>query len=323
MSSADFKGWPYIVRLPDDYTPDRPVPLIVYLSGGPGLAIQGALVTEPAFATTGYLVVYPHANGLWWDDQPRRMVASLLDEVMREFAVDQNRVYLGGFSNGGTGALYYATLWPHRFAAVASSMAARIGLSVPEGAYPASIGPLPLLLLHGSSDPIIDVSETLGNQARLAREAPATPVEVARLAGRGHDIWPGSDEGRTLRFLEGRVRAPFPRAVTAEMANLKSARRYWIEVLDKAGGVAKVEALITRNNVVEIRSRHIRRIRLLLRPELLPSPGPLRIVINGREAFAGDLPEDCSEFKRTSDEAGDPDLAGTADLVFDIPGAGR
>ena len=46
------------------------------------------------------------------------------DEVLAEVNVDPRRVLLSGFSNGGTGALLYATLQPDRFAAVASLMGA-------------------------------------------------------------------------------------------------------------------------------------------------------------------------------------------------------
>lgn len=62
--------------------------------------------------------------------------------------MDRDRIYLTGFSNGGTGSLYFAALWPHRFAAVVSRMGAgqcmeqvKLGLSNLEN--------LPVLFVHG------------------------------------------------------------------------------------------------------------------------------------------------------------------------------
>ena len=47
-----------------------------------------------------------------------------MNDVLQRYNIDRDRIYLTGFSNGGTGALYFATLWPQRFAAVVSLMGA-------------------------------------------------------------------------------------------------------------------------------------------------------------------------------------------------------
>jgi pimeloyl-ACP methyl ester carboxylesterase len=322
MTAAGFQGRPYVVRVPDDYTGDRPVPLVVYLSGGPGYAIQAAQLTEAAFADTGYLVVFPHAGGMWWEERQRRMVRALLDEVMRRFNVDGNRVFLAGFSNGGTGSLYYGMLWPDSFAAIVPSMAAEVGIGEIRGVFPSAISTIPVLLLHGTKDPIIPESATVQNQKRLEGAGRAAPLEVALLEGRSHDIWPGADEGRSLGFLAGRARDPFPRALTVEMADLAYPRRYWLEILEKERGVARVEARVATDGTVEIATRNVRRLRLLLRPELLPRKGFLNIRLNGREVFRGEVIEDCRLFARSVAERSDPVIAYSAAIDLDVTRAG-
>jgi dienelactone hydrolase len=321
MTADGFQGWPYVVRVPDDYTGDRPVPLIVYLSGGQGYAIQAAQLTDSTFADTGYLVVFPHAAGMWWDERQRRMVRALLDEVMRRFNVDGNRVFLAGFSNGGTGSLYYGMLWPDSFAAVVPTMAAEVG-EVANGAFPSALATVPVLMLHGTKDPIIPARATAQNQKRLQEAGRAAALEVALLEGRSHDIWPGADQGRTLGFLAGRERDPFPRALTVEMADLAYPRRYWLEILEKERGVARVEARVATDNTVEIATRNVRRLRLLLRPELLPRRGLLNIRLNGREAFRGEVVEDCRLFARSVAERSDPAMAYSAAIDLDVTRAG-
>ena len=321
MTAEGFQGSPYVVRVPDDYTGDRPVPLVVYLSGGPGYAIQATQLTEAAFADTGYLVVFPHARGMWWEEGQRQMVRALLDEVMRRFSVDGNRVFLAGFSNGGTGSLYYGMLWPDRFAAVVPTMAAEVG-EVVDGVFPSALSTVPVLLVHGTKDPIIPASATMQNRKRLEQAGRTATLEVALLDGRSHDIWPGADEGRSLAFLAGRERDPFPRALTVEMADLAYPRRYWVEIVEKDRGIARIEARVATDNTVEIATRHVRRLRLLLRPELLPRTAPLIVRLNSREVFRGEVVEDCRLFARSVAERPDPAMAYSAQIDLDVTRAG-
>jgi len=121
---------PYILHVPKDYRGDRPFPLIIYLSGGAGLAIDAVNSSEDVIAPTGYLALYPQTGDMWWNDDIRQKFASLFDETLDTLNVDRQRIYITGFSNGGTGALYYATFWPKRFAAVVTMMGA--GVCMPE-----------------------------------------------------------------------------------------------------------------------------------------------------------------------------------------------
>ena len=72
MSSNTFRGWPYGMYVPDDYRGDEPFPLIVYLAGNSGPAIEGVQLGSAAFERTGYLVVYPNAGAAGGARQPRR-----------------------------------------------------------------------------------------------------------------------------------------------------------------------------------------------------------------------------------------------------------
>ncbi|MDB4911799.1 MAG: hypothetical protein JWO39_2622, partial [Gemmatimonadetes bacterium] len=49
MASSAFRGWPYGVYVPDDYRGDEPFPLIIYLAGNSGPAIEGVQLGSAAF----------------------------------------------------------------------------------------------------------------------------------------------------------------------------------------------------------------------------------------------------------------------------------
>ncbi len=319
MSSAGFAGWPYVLRVPDDYTGEFPTPLVVYLSGGPGLAVAGAQAAEPALAGTGYLALFPQAAGLWWEDRPHQIVRAVIDEVVRRFNVDTDRVYIAGFSNGGTGTLVYAARWPDRFAAAAATMSAAVGRGfIPS--FVSGLNTVPLLLLHGTNDRVIPVGEAVENRSRLARQARTAPLDVVLLEGRAHDLAISTDEGRTLAFLSGRRRDPFPRAIVFETSDLGAPRRYWIEITGKDGGTAHVEAHIEAGGVIDITTKNVRSLRLLLRGETLPQDGPLVVRVDGREGFRDAVTEDCGLFARTLEELSDPGRAYSAVVEFELTG---
>ncbi|MGH9533042.1 MAG: dienelactone hydrolase family protein [Terriglobales bacterium] len=315
-----FRGWPYLVRVPEDYRGDEPFPLLIYLSGNSGPAIEGALLANEGVADTSYIVVYPHANGFWWHSKPTAMVSALLDDVLRRFNVDTRRIYLTGLSNGGTGALYYATLWPHRFAAAVSAMGA--GLLVPElepdsEPLPRNSDHLPLLFLHGAEDPVISADATRETVERMSSR-PA-PLESHIFPERGHEIIIGrGDDGMTLDFFRFE-RNPFPRALNYQARTLRAPRLYWVEMLEKEPGLAEVKAEIEKNNVIRLNTRRVRRLRLLLRPEMFPTPGPVRVLLNGKEVFSGELPGGCTILERSLQQTLDPLLAWSSELIFEVP----
>jgi hypothetical protein len=131
----------------------------------------------------------------------------------------------------------------------------------------------------------------------------------------------GNDDGLTLPFFEGKKRDPFPKHVRFGTRTLQFARDFWVEVLAKDGGMAEVQAEIGTDGTVTVTSRRVKRLRLLLRRELLsPSAAPGAPVVvrwNGREAFRGPFVEDCALLAASWKETGDPFLAHSFEVVLD------
>jgi dienelactone hydrolase len=272
------------------------------------------------------------------------MVGALLNEVERTFAVDARRVYLTGLSNGGTGAFHFAARWPDRFAAAVEAMGAGVfqaGVDERDRPAPGNTATLPLLFLHGERDRTIAPETTRRTVAMLGpRRAPA---DTHFFPDRAHEITLGrGDDGLTLAFFTRQVRTAPPRYVRLETRDAAAARQYWVEVLegespspaaagsDEArralaammrGPPMSVEGEIGPANEIRLTTKGVRRLRLLLRRDVLTAAGPVRVLLNGRERFAGPLPPDCAARARSLNRSPDPFQAYDAELELSPAGA--
>ncbi len=319
MTTPSFAGTPFMVHVPLDYRGDQPFPLLVYLSGGAGQAFDAALTAEEVVGHSGFLAVYPNAGGaMWWEQKSTAMVHDLLLEILRTYNVDTNRVYLAGYSNGGSAALYFGTLWPERWAAIASQMGAGVNSPSGETLPLKNVLNVPMLFLHGDKDTLIPSSASVTTYDELRGLHPRVPPELHILKGRGHEITLSSDDGLTMPFLERFRREPFPRNIAMKITSLTYPRRYWVEVLEKEGGAAEVEGRILADNTVEIKTKNVRKLRLLLRKELFDTSGAIRVRVNGREQAPRGMTNSCAMFVQSAEAYADPFLAYTDEWVIDV-----
>jgi pimeloyl-ACP methyl ester carboxylesterase len=317
INSGPFAGTPYIVRVPIDYRPDQAFPLVLYLSGGGGRALDALHTSNDALRGTGYLAVFPQANGMWWEPKQVQMVHALLEEILRDYNVDTNRLYISGFSNGGTGALYYATLWPERFAAVSALMGAAVRIETPYQMVLPNLLNVPVLFVHGDKDPRIPASASVATYDQLRSLHPRIDPELHILKNREHDITLNSDDGYTLPFFERFVREPWPKTVTAEFSIAGAQRQYWIELPQNPSGHARVTGQLAPDKVIELKSRNASQIRVLLRPESVPGETAVRVRLNGKELAPFKIARNCDLFIKSAQQWLDPDLAYTDEILLD------
>jgi len=306
----------YFLRIPMTYRGDRPLPLLIYLSGGAGFALDGVNTANDAIASTDYLVLYPQAGEYWWKPEVAGRLDIALRDVFKEFNVDRDRVYIAGFSNGGTGALYMAELWPDRFAAVVSLMGAGQCMEdVQKGL--ATLANLPILFVHGEKDERIASSCSKDTYDSLSLLHLRVAPQLRLLADREHDLTLQSDDGLTLVFLKDKIREAFPKRVSMRMSDLSFPRQYWVEVLEKKSGVVDLTAEIKRDNRIEVHSHEVKKLRLHLRQEILSQAGPIRISWNGKQVFEGPLKDACAE--ATVPNQDDPKLDFGDNKDFSLP----
>jgi polyhydroxybutyrate depolymerase len=162
----DGQGRTYLLHVPPTYDSQTPVPLLLMLHGrgGDGERISALTSFSKLANEKNFIVVYPDGIENQWNyvkDVPgyssmaqddTGFLLALLDEVSSQYKIDEKRVYVAGFSNGGFMTQRLACDVPERFAAFASVSAAGFGGMTDLCQTPS---PLSLLLMHGTIDAVI------------------------------------------------------------------------------------------------------------------------------------------------------------------------
>lgn len=164
----------YRVHIPADYRAGEPTPLVVVVHGA--FSTSRAMEEETGFSTLadkeGFIVVYPDGIGILgllqhWnaghccgkaaadDVDDVGFVANVIEHVNGYAAIDRNRVYMVGFSNGAMLTHRFAAERPELLAG-AAPLAGAIGSVDGTGQsrwqIPATRSALPIIMFHGLHD---------------------------------------------------------------------------------------------------------------------------------------------------------------------------
>jgi len=205
---------------------DRALPLIVALHGfrsSPDDLRAGTRLGELARGGKA-VVAYPTGHddvvllgtrGRGWDLRPeqttdRDFITALLDRLEADRCIDQRRIYVTGFSNGGFAASLLGCQLARRLAAVASVAGALdLGDCKPER-------PVPILFLYGTADRVVPADVVRGgidwwvarNRCRASnvragcRRWGECAADVVACEGPQEHRWPADATDTIWRFFE-------------------------------------------------------------------------------------------------------------------------
>jgi predicted esterase len=149
--------------IPEDYSPERPLPLIIALHGGYGQGSEYVWTWLRIARSRGYAILAPKSWDNTWDmsvpSEDTRSILRMLDEVMSKYSIDASRIYLTGLSDGGIFTYIFGLEQHHLFR----------GLAPIAGALHPVVDPMlrrglgkdtPLFVVHGVHDFIFPVAFT-------------------------------------------------------------------------------------------------------------------------------------------------------------------
>ena len=158
-SGGDLRNY-WLVR-PEGLEKTKPAPLLMVLHGSAGSGEDMMTVTQRGFERLAdkekFVVVYPDALERCWNDQGGTVddvgfLLAIVDKLVADGLVDKNRIYVAGISNGGMMAQRLACEQADRIAGIATVAG---GLPEPLQATCKPARALPVLVIHGTEDPIV------------------------------------------------------------------------------------------------------------------------------------------------------------------------
>jgi len=183
---AEANSYNYIAYKPKDYDKQKLWPLILFLHGmgerGDDLE-KHKIIGLPQVLEKGkdlpFVIICPQCPEyhVWNSERLNR----LLDEVIKKYSVDRERIYLTGLSMGGFGSWSLGCRHPERFAAVAPICG---GGNVKEAV---GLKDVPVWAFHGAKDKT--VSLTMSQEMVNAVNKNGGDAKLTVYPEAGHDSW--------------------------------------------------------------------------------------------------------------------------------------
>jgi len=241
LDCCDGKLRPWLLYVPTGYFPVRASLLLVVLHGG----VSGESVTpdtlrkwaeeDPFFKIAqgqNWLMLFPFAQdgATWWDEVGIDNIRWQIRLVKAMANVDDDRVWLAGFSDGAGGALTMAMLTPDDFAAVIAANG-HPALGNIEGDLPLRLPALsntPCYVLHSNSDEFYPVKK----MRPLMEMAQKAGAEVLWREKAGSHQFPDRvfEIPRMTAFLRRHPRDPFPGRIVFETEQPKWGKCRWLSI---------------------------------------------------------------------------------------------
>lgn len=237
---TDGQRRPYHVFVPESYDPAKKYPLRFALHGGVGRPdlLPAAIVTESrrrlaeVGRADGMIVILPlgQRGATWLDEVGHANLLAQLEAVKRLYNVDEDRVCMGGFSDGGSGAYWTALHRPTPWAGFASLSGS---LLVAGGgayqAYPRNLTHRPLHAVNGGIDRLYPaaIERRFIDQVRRLGAA----LEWTEYPDADHDLSYRDTEDPHLRSFLTRIRRPAHRPdIVWEAAEPANGRCDWVRI---------------------------------------------------------------------------------------------
>ena len=179
----------YLLFLPESYGQEQkswPMILFLHGAGERGSDIEKVKVHGPPKIVQTqtdfpFIVVSPQCpEGQWWTTKTEVLI-NLLDDIVAQYNVDTERIYLTGLSMGGYGSWALASEYPDRFAAVVPICGGGNRI------MSFFLKDMPIWAFHGAKDSVVPVEES--KELVEAINARGGNAKLTIYPDANHDSW--------------------------------------------------------------------------------------------------------------------------------------
>jgi predicted esterase len=236
----------YAFVIPDAYDPARTYPVRVHLHGGVGRLRPTPVErirTDSLPSGADEIVVFPvsWADSMWWSATQIDNLGRIVDRLKRTYNIDENRVYLTGTSDGGTGAYFVAvkeaTPWASFLPLIADmTVLAAPSVKVVDEIFPGNAINKPFFIVNGGRDRLYPAYVVQLYVEHLRRLGAEVVFRVYPESEHSTAWWP-EERGAFEQFVHDHPREPLPDRVSWETERVDRFNRvHWL-VIDRLGPV--------------------------------------------------------------------------------------
>jgi poly(3-hydroxybutyrate) depolymerase len=307
----------YWLVIPETYDPAKPYQVRFDLHGGvmrEESSLRGDGTVRLQGAEQIHIAPAGWSEAPWWSDQQVGNLRAILEDVKREYNVDENRVVVAGVSDGATGVYYIAMrdTTPYASFLPLNGYVLVLGnprLAISGDLFLNNLRNKPLFIVNGGRDPLYPtdlVEPSIGHMNRGG-----VSIEYRPQAQAGHDTswWPALKDDFE-GFVRAHPRVPLPDTLTWEVSGTRTWNRaHWLVIdtlgstpsdakdladLNVSGGQpvfrnrrsGRVD-LARSGNTVTATTRGVKAFTLLLSPDQFDFDKSVKVVVNGRTVFDG------------------------------------
>jgi hypothetical protein len=249
----------YAYVVPDTYDATRPIQVRVQLHGGIGRlrppavnrirvnALPGA-VDEIAVFPAGWL------QSAWWSASQADNLQRILDRLKRTYNIDENRVYLTGASDGGTGAFFIAfrdtTSWASFLPLIGDMMVlASPSVGADGDLFPGNAVNKPFFIVNAGRDRLYPAHVTRIYANHLASIGATVVFHEYPESDHSTAWWP-EERASFEEFVQDHPREPLPDKISWQTERTdRYNRAHWL-VIDRLGS-APGESRLPDNNLLQ------------------------------------------------------------------------
>ncbi len=198
---------PYRIYVPFNYTPDKEYPIFVNLHGAghrgndneKHLGFITSLLQVKELPLDDSIIIFPQCpeNNKWVDtdwekgsysldavpeSNELRALVELIEDLKKEYSVDEKRIFACGLSMGGYGVWNLLMRHPDLF----TGGVAMCGAGDPTKAE--TLVDIPIWAVHGALDPTVPVSGSR-EMVEAIKSAGGTKIQYTELPKNQHDVW--------------------------------------------------------------------------------------------------------------------------------------
>lgn len=304
-SKIDGSIQPLLVRVPKGYTPEKSWPLLVTLHGlgdGPILAPGIEAMVQ----------IGPYGRGsVWYEGIGEQDVFECLEMAKGLFSIDEDRIYLCGFSMGGLGTFSLGLKHPDVWAACVPVCGRCDNLDMIDNARY-----LPFWVNAGGMDMVVPPEHSRAAYDRAGKLG-FSHWKYTEHKDMGHDFY--IDWRNVEQWLLTKRRTKNPKRVSFRTKDIRINRAYWLEVTEivRYGRLARIDAQINDQRI-NIETENIADYTIRLNDTLVDVTREIQIIENDVKLFNGRLSEDGCFVKTPQDKDAMVKRPGLSGPLWDI-----